>query len=202
MDYYSNMNGGRKRKWLKENRQHILWIANNVGDAEACRVFNMKPSTLERLALDELQSEYKWTKSDRAVLIAKVAESGVEELKDAVAELNPSKDYFDNVVKPVAKVIHDWYDKVTAGDVQRQALLKIPVDDKGNCQLTHRASSIYVMSRENSLEKQYYAPLLICKRTGFPCPSSPYPDDDNTQRQLCAIGVKSVRKHNDKYKTR
>ena len=104
----------------------------------------MKPSTLERLGLDELSSEYNWTKSDKALLTAKISEAGVEELKDELAELDPLRDVFSNVILPTLKLCADYYEKLTAPEKKRQELLKVPVNVESN-QPAHRADNLYVM---------------------------------------------------------
>ena len=144
-EFDRSMNGGRKRKWLKENRKQVLWVAENCGEAEACRIFNMKPSTLERLGVDELtSSEYKWSKSDNALLHAKLANAGVEEVKDRLAELDPVKEFYASVILPTMKLYSDYYDKLTAPERERQELLQVPVAVKDN-QLTQRGPNLYVM---------------------------------------------------------
>jgi hypothetical protein len=144
-EFNRSMNGGTKRRWLKENRERVMWVADQVGEAECCRIFNMKRSTLERMGLDALaSSDYRWTKADKAVLIAKIAEAGVEELKDELAELDPAKDYYLNVILPQMKLEHDYYEKLTAGDKERKELLKVPENVKPN-QREHKADNLYVM---------------------------------------------------------
>jgi len=144
-DFNRSMNGGKKRKWLRENRKQVLWIANNLGEDECCRIFNMKRSTLERLGLDELSSsDYQWTKSDKAVLIAKTAETGVEELKDELAELDPVKDFHQNVMMPFLKLCAEYYDKLTAPERERRELLKVALPGKTN-QPEHGGDNLYVM---------------------------------------------------------
>jgi hypothetical protein len=139
------MNGGTKRKWLKENRKQVLWIANNLGEDKACEIFNMKHSTLERLEADELlSSECKWTKSDKALITAKIAETGIEELRDQLAELDDVKEFYLSVIVPFMKLMSEYYDKLTAPERARKELLKVPTLE--DCrQLAHNGSNLYVM---------------------------------------------------------
>jgi hypothetical protein len=139
------MNGGLKRRWLKQNRERVMWVCEQVGEAECCRIFNMKRSTLERMSLDAITaSDLKWSKSDKALLTAKIAETGIEELKDELAELDAVKDFYTSVIVPMMKLMYEYYGKLTAPDRERQKLLKVPaaVEDS---QLGHKGTEIYVM---------------------------------------------------------
>jgi len=140
-EFNRSMNGGKKRKWLKENRERVVWVSEQVGEDECCRIFNMKRSTLERMHVDTItSSDVRWTKSDRALLTAKIAEAGVADLKDELAELKPMKDYFENVIKPQLKAAHEYYEKLTAPDKERQEALKVPSEEECR-QLTHRGDA-------------------------------------------------------------
>ena len=144
-EFNRSMNGGTKRRWLKQNRERVMWVCEQVGEAECCRIFNMKRSTLERMGVDALTaSEYRWTKSDKALLTAKIADEGVAELKDELAELKPVRDFYLRVIVPSLKLMHDYYDELTAPDRARQELLKVPVS-VDNSQRDNGASSLYVM---------------------------------------------------------
>jgi len=139
------MNGGKKRKWLKENRKQVLWVAENCGEAEACRIFNMKAGTLERLEAENLiSSEYRWSKADKATILAKIAETGVEELKDELAELDAVKGFYTSVILPTMKLMAQYYDELTAPERKRREMLKIPSSVEG-CQLAHKDMNLYVM---------------------------------------------------------
>jgi hypothetical protein len=144
-EFNRSMNGGLKRRWLKQNRERVMWVCEQVGEAECCRIFNMKRSTLERMSLDAIAaSDLKWSKSDKALLTAKIAETGIEELKDELAELDAVKDFHTNVVLPMMKLITEYCNKLTAPDRERQKLLKVPAGVESD-QLAHRADNLYVM---------------------------------------------------------
>jgi len=139
------MNGGLKRRWLKQNRERVMWVAEQVGEDECCRIFNLKHSTFERMGLDALaSSDYRWTKSDKALLTAKISEAGVEELKDELAELDAVKDFYSSVIVPMMKLMSEYYDKLTAPERERQKLLVVP-SSVDNRQLAHTDSNLYVM---------------------------------------------------------
>ena len=150
-EFNRSMNGGTKRRWLKQNRERVMWVAEQLGEDECCRIFNMKRSTLERMGLDALAaSDLRWTKSDKALLTAKVAEAGVEELKDELAELDDVKDFYTSVIVPMMKLIYEHYDKLTAPERERQKLLKVPAAVEDG-QLAHNDPRLYVMSPETCL---------------------------------------------------
>ena len=144
-EFSRSMNGGLKRRWLKQNRERVMWVCEQLGEDECCRIFNMKRSTLERMSLDALaSSDLRWTKSDKALLTAKISEAGVEELKDELAELDPVKDFYLSVMLPTLKLWAEYYDKLTAPDRERQKLLKVPSNVE-DCQHAHSDPRLYVM---------------------------------------------------------
>jgi hypothetical protein len=140
--FYPGMNGGLKHSWLTKNRQMILAVAEQLGDAEACRIFQLTPSRLETLASEDIQSNFHWGKADKALFTAKMVETGVLELKDKFVQLEDMQRFFSEIVVPVLTLIADYVQKQRDADIPRKELLKVTPE---NLQLTHETHNLYVM---------------------------------------------------------
>ena len=185
--FYPGMKGGTKHAWLTKNRQVILAVAEQLGDAEACRIFQLRPSKLEELASAEIESNFHWGKADKALLTAKMVETGVLELKDKFVQLEDMERFFSEIVTPVLSMIAGYVNKQRDADIPRRELLKVTPE---NLQLTHETHKLYVMSALFVSDKQNYTPLLICRRTGLPCPLVFLSLDGTETRQRLNAGKK------------
>lgn len=95
------LSGGSKEMWLRRHRSEVLRYLHDWGP-EACRQrFNMRPRTLENFLLPDHKPVETLTKSDKAIMISKVAREDVAELRGEVRQLRGAL----NTVIPVCRIL-------------------------------------------------------------------------------------------------
>lgn len=97
----AGMSGGGKNKWLRENREHIIWYFETFGKEKTEAEFSLTHNTLgQLLARPESIHPPKFTKADRAEAQAQIALEATRQLK---SELNELKAQFANFQESVGE---------------------------------------------------------------------------------------------------
>ncbi|MFC1916282.1 hypothetical protein ACFLW4_06310 [Chloroflexota bacterium] len=95
----SQLKGGRKRMWLEQNYDLIIRFHQEFGAEETQIAFNLKEVTLEQLLRQPIRkNRTQFTKDDRAIAQAEIANQGVRELKQEVKQLRTNFERFQETV--------------------------------------------------------------------------------------------------------
>lgn len=95
----AGMSGGVKSKWLRENREHIIWYFETFGKEKTAAEFSLTHNTLEQLlARPESIHPPKFTKADRAEAQAQIALEATRQLRGELNELKAQFAHFQESV--------------------------------------------------------------------------------------------------------
>lgn len=101
------LNGGTKQLWLRQHHSEVLRYYHEYGPDSCMIRFNLRKRTMENFLVSGHDAE-KFTKSDKAIMIAKVAREDVAELRGEVRELRQQLE----MVAPVCSVMYELGDAV------------------------------------------------------------------------------------------
>lgn len=101
IDSLSNMKGGNKQKWVRENRPMIVWYHDMFGREATLTNFHLTDYTLDYLLTHSDRPQgWQMTKPDKALAMAQIADAGISELRARINTLEDEYrkflDYFAN----------------------------------------------------------------------------------------------------------
>lgn len=129
-DLVKGMSGGTKQKWLRLHREEVLAYLEHFGEVATRAKYNIrKQETWDRLlSPNTLQPKTKFTKADKAIMRAEIAEAGLREVRSEVRDL---KEQYGRFVPFLAdEITRKFFVPLLSGKVELPAELEYkPVPD-------------------------------------------------------------------------